>query len=84
MWATAIATLKGASGVNGIILKIPRSILNMQVILDQNDIELALENYVRDKITINDNPLVSIDLKASRGDNGHSASIEIKDADAMV
>ena len=54
----------------------------MQIILDQNDIEVALENYVRSKISINEDQTVNIDLKAGRGDNGHSATIEIKEVDA--
>lgn len=37
----------------------------------------ALETYVRDRISIKKSQTVEIDLKAGRGENGYSATIDI-------
>ena len=37
----------------------------------------ALETYVRDRISIKKSQSVEIDLKAGRGENGYSATIDI-------
>lgn len=52
----------------------------MQIIIDQNEITEAIETFVRQQITIADDQEVSVDLKAGRGDNGFSATIEIRQA----
>ena len=53
----------------------------MQVILVQDEIMSALESYVRNQITVNANQKIVIDLKAGRGENGFSATLDIQPAD---
>jgi hypothetical protein len=50
----------------------------MQITLNQDEIEEAIEAFVRNQITISPNQEISIDLRAGRGDNGFSATLEIK------
>jgi hypothetical protein len=50
----------------------------MQITLNQDEIEEAIDAYVRGQITIGSNQQISIDLRAGRGDNGFSATLEIK------
>lgn len=52
----------------------------MQIILDQTEIEQAIDAYVRSQISINDDQEVVIELKAGRGDNGFSATLDIRQA----
>lgn len=49
----------------------------MQIIIDQQDIEQAIKNFIGTQVTIREGQEVTIDLKAGRGDNGYSATIEI-------
>lgn len=49
----------------------------MQITLNEAEIMNALEIYVRSQINIARNQRISIDLKAGRGDNGYSATLEI-------
>ncbi len=49
----------------------------MQITLNQDEILVALENYVRSQINIATGQEVSIDLKAGRGENGFSATLDI-------
>ena len=50
----------------------------MQITLNQDEIEEAIEAYVRGQISIALNQEVTIDLKAGRGDNGFSAVLDIR------
>lgn len=50
----------------------------MQIILQEDEILEALESYVRDQITIASNQEIKIDLKAGRGENGFSATLDIR------
>lgn len=52
----------------------------MQITLNQEEILEALETYVRGQIAIADNQKIDIDLKAGRGDNGYSATLDIRNA----
>ena len=56
----------------------------MQVILVQDEIMSALESYVRNQITVNANQKIVIDLKAGRGENGFSATLDIQPADKAI
>ena len=52
----------------------------MQITLNQDEILVAIETYVRSQINIADNQEISIDLKAGRGENGYSATLDIRPA----
>lgn len=52
----------------------------MQITLNQEEIVDAIEDYVRSQITIADNQKIDIDFKAGRGDNGVSATLDIRPA----
>lgn len=49
----------------------------MQITLNQEEIELALDNFVRSRISVSDGQDIVFDLKAGRGDNGFTATLEI-------
>lgn len=50
----------------------------MQIILAEDEIMEALEAYVRERITLASNQTINIDLKAGRGENGFTATLDIK------
>lgn len=54
----------------------------MQITLNQTEIETALRRYVNDQVNIREGHEIIIDLKAGRGENGFSATIDIVPADA--
>lgn len=56
----------------------------MQIILQEDEILEALEAYVRDQINISANQEIKIDLKAGRGDNGFSATLDIRKAQTAL
>lgn len=47
------------------------------ITIDQEEIETAIKNHVRSKVSIAEGQDVAIEMKAGRGDNGFSATIEI-------
>lgn len=49
----------------------------MQITLNQVEIETALKAYINDQINIKDGMEITIDLKAGRGPEGFSATIDI-------
>lgn len=49
----------------------------MQITLVEEEIRLAIENYVREQINISDNQNLHIDLRATRGEAGITAMLEI-------
>lgn len=49
----------------------------MQIILPESDINQALENFARSILVIQAGMKVTIDLKAGRGENGFTATLEI-------
>ena len=49
----------------------------MQITLNQDEIETALRRYVNDQVNIREGHEITIDLKAGRGENGFSATIDI-------
>lgn len=53
----------------------------MQITLNQTEIETALRRYVNEQVNIREGHEVIIDLKAGRGENGFSATIDIVPAD---
>ena len=55
----------------------------MQITLNQTEIETALRRYVNDQVNIREGHEIVIDLKAGRGENGFSATIDIVPADAL-
>jgi outer membrane biosynthesis protein TonB len=50
----------------------------MQILLNQDEILEALDNYVRGQIAVNDDQTIDIDLKAGRGENGYTATLDIR------
>lgn len=49
----------------------------MKITLEQNEIEQAIRNYINDQMHIKDGMEIVIDLKATRGDAGMTANIDI-------
>lgn len=49
----------------------------MRVILNQQEIETAIENYILENVTVPDDHRIDIDLKATRGDEGYTAEIDL-------
>lgn len=56
----------------------------MKITLVQSEIETAIEDYLRQQITINDDMEVTIDLSATRGPEGFKADIDIQKKAAPV
>lgn len=56
----------------------------MQITIDQDEIELAIQNHVQSMLTIKEGQNMSISLKAGRGDNGFTATINIGEVTASV
>ena len=52
----------------------------MQITLNEEEIKDAIVAYVRQQITITDTQRIEVDLKAGRGDNGYSATLDIRPA----
>lgn len=50
----------------------------MQIILEEYEIMEALEAFVRERITLASNQTIDINLKAGRGENGFTATLDIK------
>lgn len=50
----------------------------MQITLNQDEIHTAVEQYVRSQINIAPNQSISIDFTAGRGQNGLSATLDIR------
>ena len=53
----------------------------MQITLNQDEILEALEAYVRNQIVIAPDHSIEIDLKAGRGENGFTATLDIRSSD---
>jgi hypothetical protein len=49
----------------------------MQLILPQSDLEQAIKNYVNDLVNIKEGTTIEIDLKAGRGLDGFTATVDI-------
>lgn len=49
----------------------------MQIQLNQNEIETAIRNYVHEQINVREGMDINIVLKATRGDDGQTAIIDI-------
>lgn len=49
----------------------------MQLILPQSELEQAIKNYVNDLMNVKDGTELSIDLKAGRGLDGFTATVDI-------
>ena len=56
----------------------------MKITIDQVEIEQAIKDYIGGQIAIREDQRVDIDLKAGRGENGFSASIDIVGANTPV
>lgn len=54
----------------------------MQITLNEEEIKDAIVAYVRQQIAITDTQRIEVDLKAGRGDNGYSATLDIRPAQA--
>lgn len=55
----------------------------MLITLNQEEIEVALRNYVNEQVNIREGHEIVIDLKAGRGENGFSATIDIVPASTV-
>ena len=49
----------------------------MQLILPQSELEQAIKNYVNDLMNVKDGTELSIDLRAGRGLDGFTATVDI-------
>ncbi|AVO23150.1 hypothetical protein RIVERRIDER_69 [Xanthomonas phage RiverRider] len=49
----------------------------LEITIDQNEIETAIRNHIGTLITVAEGQNIGITLKAGRGENGYSATIEI-------
>ena len=49
----------------------------MQLILPQSDLEQAIKDYVNDLVNIKEGTIIEIDLKAGRGLDGFTATVDI-------
>lgn len=49
----------------------------LEITIDQNEIETAIKNHIGTLLTVAEGQSISISMKAGRGDNGFSATIEI-------
>ncbi len=56
----------------------------MQLTLNQSEITQAITAYIRNAVSVNDGMEIRIDLKATRGDQGHSAIVDIVPAGTPV
>lgn len=54
-----------------------------KITLNNTEIEKAIENYVRTLISIAPGQKIVIDMKAGRGENGYSATLDILPADTV-
>lgn len=52
----------------------------MQIIIAQDEIELAIRRYIAEQINVRDGMEIDIDLKATRGEAGMQAFIDIRAA----
>lgn len=52
----------------------------MQITLNQDEIETAIKDYVGNQIVIAEDMEISVDMKAGRGDNGYTATLDIRPA----
>ena len=50
----------------------------MQIIFDEDDIKTALANHATSMVTVKEDMEITIDMKAGRGDNGYSATLNIQ------
>lgn len=57
---------------------------NMQIILVQAEVEQAIKDYIANRVTLAKGTEIAIDLKAGRGPEGFTASIDIVPADAKL
>lgn len=53
----------------------------MQITLNQDEIVDAITNYVRGQIAITSNQQIAVDLRAGRGENGFTATLDIRPID---
>lgn len=56
----------------------------MQLILPQSELEQAIKNYVNDLMNVKDGTELSIDLKAGRGLDGFTATVDIIKAGTAI
>jgi hypothetical protein len=56
----------------------------MQITINQAEIEEAIRDFVTKKLTVNAGQRIDIDLKATRGDEGYTAIIDIVDAEPVT
>lgn len=56
----------------------------MQITINQNEIEQAIEDFVKSQVSINDDQKITMELKATRGDAGFQAVIEITAAQPVA
>ena len=57
---------------------------HMQISLDQNEVELAIEEYIRRQVTIKTKDKLVISFKAGRGDSGLEAYLSIPTPESTI
>ena len=57
---------------------------DMQITITQTEIELAITDYIKSQINVRDGMEIKIDIKATRGDQGMTAMIDIVPANTAV
>ena len=56
----------------------------MQITLEEEEINQAIEQYVRGQISIKENQTLSFDFKAARGEHGMTATVSIQNSKAAT
>jgi hypothetical protein len=56
----------------------------VQIMIVQDEIEEAIRDFVKKKLTVNSGQKITVDLRATRGDEGYTAMIDIVDETAPV
>lgn len=64
--------------------KLQKTKSDMQISLNQTEIEQAIKEFVRKQVTISDTQKLDIELRAGRGDNGYTATLEVTPIDSKV
>ena len=57
---------------------------DMQITITQTEIELAITDYIKSQINVRDGMEIKIDIKATRGDQGMTAMIDIVPASTVA
>jgi hypothetical protein len=62
----------------GTVYSDPEKEEDMQITIPQREIEIAIKNYIMSQVSVNDDMDIDIQLRATRGEEGYQAIIDIK------